>query len=137
MQVPAAGLHCQILSCTDRVGHRCPLQRSADVEAPEFFECLVVVSHNPAILQRRKQDAAAGVGRPGSNLNVRYSFRDDFMVDGVERGDGAVIKVAVVGSLLAVLLIPFFGFTELRRVFGEGKLEQLFFTSRQPAASSS
>jgi hypothetical protein len=39
-------------------------------------------------------------------------------------------------ALLAVVLIPFFGFTELRRVVGEGKLEGLFFTSRHLVGSS-
>ena len=39
--------------------------------------------------------------------------------------------------LLAVLLIPFFGFTELRRVLGENKLVKLFFNSRQLAGGSS
>jgi len=32
--------------------------------------------------------------------------------------------------LLFVMLIPFFGFTELQRVLGEGKLAQVFFHSR-------
>lgn len=39
-------------------------------------------------------------------------------------------------AICAVVLIPFFGFTELRRVFGEGKLEQLFFTPRHRAGTS-
>jgi hypothetical protein len=29
------------------------------------------------------------------------------------------------------LLIPFFGFTELQRVLGKGKLQELFFHPRQ------
>ena len=33
--------------------------------------------------------------------------------------------------LLFVLLIPFFGFTELQRVLGKGKLQELFFHPRQ------
>jgi hypothetical protein len=33
--------------------------------------------------------------------------------------------------LLFVLLIPFFGFTELQRVLGKGKLRELFFHPRQ------
>jgi hypothetical protein len=39
-------------------------------------------------------------------------------------GSGKAIVSMVV--LLFVLLIPFFGFTELRRVFGEGTLEDVF-----------
>jgi hypothetical protein len=52
-------------------------------------------------------------------------------------GGGTLKGTLSLMALLAVLLIPFFGFTELRRVFGEGKLERLFFTSRQLAGSSS
>jgi len=33
-------------------------------------------------------------------------------------------------ALMFVLFIPFFGFTELRRVLGEGKLAQVFFQRR-------
>jgi hypothetical protein len=35
--------------------------------------------------------------------------------------------------LLFVMLIPFFGFTELQRVLGEARLKELFFRSRQRA----
>jgi hypothetical protein len=45
-------------------------------------------------------------------------------------GGGTLKGILTLMALLAVLLIPFFGFTELRRVLGEGKLEKLFFTSR-------
>jgi hypothetical protein len=52
-------------------------------------------------------------------------------------GGGTLKGILTVVVLLAVLLIPFFGFTELRRVFGEGHLRKLFFTSRHPGGSSS
>jgi len=32
---------------------------------------------------------------------------------------------------LFVMLIPFFGFTELQRVLGEGRLEQMFVESHR------
>jgi hypothetical protein len=51
----------------------------------------------------------------------------------IEVGGGSTEGILVLMVLLGVQLIPFFGFTELRRVFGEGKLERLFFTSRHPA----
>jgi hypothetical protein len=51
-------------------------------------------------------------------------------------GGGTLKGTLSLMALLAVVLIPFFGFTELRRVFGEGKLESLFFTSRHLAGSS-
>ena len=49
---------------------------------------------------------------------------------------GTLKGILTLMALVAVLLIPFFGFTELRRVFGEDKLEKLFFTSRHTANSS-
>ena len=55
----------------------------------------------------------------------------------IEVVGGRIEGILVFIALLAVELIPFFGFTELRRVFGEGKLERLFFTSRHPADVSS
>jgi hypothetical protein len=51
-------------------------------------------------------------------------------------GGGTLKGTLSLMALLAVLLIPFFGFTELRRVFGDGKLEKLFFTSRHLAGNS-
>jgi hypothetical protein len=53
-----------------------------------------------------------------------------------EVGGGRTEGILVLMALLAVQLIPFFGFTELRRVFGAGKLEKLFFTSRHPAGAA-
>jgi hypothetical protein len=52
-------------------------------------------------------------------------------------GGGTLMGILSLILLLAVLLIPFFGFTELRRVFGEDKLVKLFFTSRDLVGSSS
>jgi hypothetical protein len=45
-------------------------------------------------------------------------------------GGGTLKGVLSLTAILAVLLIPFFAFTELRRVLGEDKLEKLFFTHR-------
>jgi hypothetical protein len=50
-------------------------------------------------------------------------------------GGGTLNGILSLVVLLAFLLIPFFGFTELRRVFGEGKLQKLFFTSRHLSES--
>jgi hypothetical protein len=52
-------------------------------------------------------------------------------------GGGTLWGILTLTVLLGVLLIPFFGFTELRRVFGEDKLEKLFFSSRRPAGVTS
>jgi len=43
---------------------------------------------------------------------------------------GTLEGILVFILILAVLLIPFFAFTELRRIFGGDKLRNLFFTSR-------
>ena len=40
-----------------------------------------------------------------------------------------------VAAILFALLIPFFAFTELQRVFGEARLKELFFRSRQQSHS--
>jgi hypothetical protein len=52
-------------------------------------------------------------------------------VDSIANLGGGTLKgILTVTVLLFVLLIPFFGLSELRRVLGEGKLPQLFFHSR-------
>ena len=52
-------------------------------------------------------------------------------------GGGSLKGTLSLMALLAVVLIPFFGFTELRRVLGGGTLERLFFRSRDLAGCSS
>jgi hypothetical protein len=48
-------------------------------------------------------------------------------------GGGTWQGILCVATLLFVLLIPFFAFTELQRVLGDGKLQELFFRARQPS----
>ena len=114
MQVPATGLHGEVLLGSDRVRDRRAFQRSAHVKAPQLLERLIVVSNDPAILQCREQHASGGVGRTRSNFDIGNSLRDDFMVDRIEGGHGTVIKVAVVVALLAILLVQ----TAIRRKEG-------------------
>ena len=45
-------------------------------------------------------------------------------------GDGSWSGILILAALLFVMLIPFFGFTELRRVFGEYRLMGVFFRPR-------
>jgi len=52
-------------------------------------------------------------------------------------GGGTLNGILSLVLILAVLLIPFFGFIELRGVLGEDKLRAFFFTSRHPAGGSS
>lgn len=51
-------------------------------------------------------------------------------------GGGTLRGIITVTVISAIVLIPFFGFTELQRVLGAGKLEHLFFTSRDRARTS-
>jgi hypothetical protein len=45
-------------------------------------------------------------------------------------GDGSWRGTIALTALLFVVLVPFFGFTELRRVFGKDQLEGVFFRPR-------
>jgi hypothetical protein len=47
-------------------------------------------------------------------------------------GGGSWKAIFILAMLLFVVLIPFFGFTELRRVFGEDRIVRVFFRSRMP-----
>jgi hypothetical protein len=51
-------------------------------------------------------------------------------------GGGTIKGILSMIAILAVLLVPFFGFTELRGVIGLDKLRALFFTSRNPSDRS-
>ena len=54
-------------------------------------------------------------------------------------GGGTLSGILTLSLILFVMLIPFFGFTELQRVLGENKLRQLFFGRRhlEPLPDSS
>ncbi|HSY71132.1 MAG TPA: hypothetical protein VK798_02775 [Alloacidobacterium sp.] len=52
-------------------------------------------------------------------------------------GGGTLKGILSLMAILTVLLVPFFGYTELRQVLGEGTLEKLFFTSRHHTNLSS
>jgi len=45
-------------------------------------------------------------------------------------GGGTLKGVLTYTALMFVVFIPFFGFTELRRILGKGKLAQIFFQRR-------
>ncbi len=51
-------------------------------------------------------------------------------------GGGTLEGILALVAILAVLLIPFFAFSELRGAFGEGTLRRLFFTSDKLPSSS-
>jgi hypothetical protein len=58
----------------------------------------------------------------------------------VNLGGGSWSGILILSSLVCVMLLPFFGFTELRRVFGADRLMAVFFRPRHlwdvPPASS-
>src|SRR5438552_217574 len=60
MQVPAAGLHREILLGSDRVRHGRAFQCRAQVEPPQFLERLVVIRHHPTILEGGEHHSACG-----------------------------------------------------------------------------
>src|SRR5262249_21383058 len=105
MQVPSTGLHREILLWSDRISYRSPLQCGADVEAPQFLECLVVISHHPTILKCREHHATRRVGGTRSYFNIGYRFGDDFVIDRVESCYRTIVEVAVVGPFLTILLV--------------------------------
>jgi hypothetical protein len=54
-----------------------------------------------------------------------------------EIGGGTLNGILALMAILAVLLVPFFAFTELRGIFGKEKLAGLFFTSGHVPSESS
>lgn len=69
----------------------------------------------------------------GLGLYHGHSFQESI----VGIGGGTIKGILSVITIVGVLLIPFFAFTELRRYFGPDELRRLLFTSRHPASGSS
>lgn len=61
---------------------------------------------------------------------VSYYHGKSFSESIADIGGGSLKGIVTLTVLLFVLLIPFFAFSELRRVLGDGKLKQLFFHTR-------
>lgn len=87
--------------------------------APLIYPTLLKSALFAAILAIFKILEEAGVG-----LYHGKSFQQSI----AELGGGTLLGILTLTLLLFVMLIPFFGFTELQRVLGEGKLRQLFFS---------
>jgi hypothetical protein len=87
-------------------------------DAPLIYPTLFKSAFFTVVLAGFKilEDEAIGLYR-------RQSFRQS----NSEIGGGTWQGVLILALLVFVMLIPFVGFGELRRVVGEGKLEQLFF----------
>ena len=61
-----------------------------------------------------------------------HNFRESIRAVG---GD-TLSRILVLTAILAVLLIPFFAFTELGKILGKDKLKQILFVSRHVAGGS-
>lgn len=47
-------------------------------------------------------------------------------------GGGTLTAILILSLLLFAMLVPFVGYSELQRVLGDGRLEQIFFKPRSP-----
>lgn len=64
---------------------------------------------------------------------VAWYHHESFQQTIFEFGGGTAKGILTLTLLMFVVLIPFFGFSELQRVLGEGKLAQIFFGPRESA----
>jgi hypothetical protein len=89
--------------------------------APLIYPTLLKAALFSILLAVFKILEEAGVG-----LYYHRTFQESI----ADLGGGTLRGILTLTLLLFVMLIPFFGFSELQRVLGEGKLAQLFFHSR-------
>jgi len=91
-------------------------------DAPLIYPTLLKSAVFTAVLACFKilEDAALGLYRGES---FHQSIAD--------LGGGTWQALLTLSLLLFVVLIPFFAFTELRRLFGEGELAKIFFRPRE------
>jgi hypothetical protein len=61
---------------------------------------------------------------------IGYFHHQTFQQSIADLGGGSLQGILALTLVLFVVLIPFFGYTELQRVWGEDKLQSLFFKSR-------
>jgi len=90
-------------------------------DAPLIYPTLLKSALFSIVLAIFKVLEAAAVG---------WYRKESFAQSIVEIGGGTWRGILTLTVLLFVLLIPFFGFEELQRVLGPGKLSRLFFRSR-------
>ncbi len=56
-------------------------------------------------------------------------FRGKAVAQGIETfGGGGILGAILVATIIAIALIPFFGFVELSRLMDRGELARIFFT---------
>lgn len=90
-------------------------------DAPLIYPTLLKSALFSLLLAFFKILEEAGVG-----LYHHRTFQESI----ADLGGGTLKGILTLTLLLFVMLIPFFGCTELQRVLGEGKLAQVFFHSR-------
>lgn len=91
---------------------------------PLFYTALIKSALFTVVLAFFKILEEAGVG-----LYHGKSFQASM----ADLGGGTLMGILTLALLLFVMLIPFFGFTELQRVLGEDELRQIFFRSHHSA----
>lgn len=68
---------------------------------------------------------------------VRGLFKGESIQQSISKiGGGTWQGILCVTAILFVVLIPFFGFTELQGVLGEAELRKLFLRSREPSPAA-
>jgi hypothetical protein len=65
------------------------------------------------------------------DAGVGFFDGESFSQSIADLGGGTLKGILTLTLIMFVVLIPFFGFGELKRVLGEGKLTQLFFRRRE------
>jgi hypothetical protein len=63
-------------------------------------------------------------------IAIGMLFHGKALQDGIAAVGESWRLILALSSLMFVILIPFFGFTELRRILGEGRLSGIFFRHR-------
>ncbi len=91
-------------------------------DAPLIYPTLVKAFAFTVVLACFKIPEDAVLGRlHGESFHLSLS----------DLGNGSWSAILILMALLFVMLVPFFGFTELRRVFGAERLIAVFFRPRQ------
>jgi hypothetical protein len=90
-------------------------------DAPLIYPTLVKSALFSVVLAIFKIIEEAGIG-----LYHHKSFQQSI----ADLGGGTLKGILTLTLLLFVTLIPFFGFSELQRILGKGKLAQVFFRQR-------
>jgi hypothetical protein len=88
----------------------------------------------PTLLKSALFSMVLGAFKILEEAAVGYFHHKTFQQSIADLGGGTLQGILALVAVLFVVLVPFFGYTELQRVLGEGKLQNLFLKSR-PAAS--